>query len=212
MNASDLMVKCLENEGVKYIFGVPGEENEDFLFALEDSSLTFVPVRHEQGGAFMANVWGRLSGRAGVCLSTLGPGATNLVTGVADANLDKAPLVTITGQGSSSRLHHESHQIIDVVKMMEPISKWTNSINSYEIIPEVVRKAFKLAEKSVSQTLESEQISSITHLITVSCTGFYAPGLDMEIVKAYGLDPGVRRYHLGFMGCFGTETGFKMAV
>lgn len=146
MNAAKLMINCLESEGVKYIFGVPGEENEDFLFALEDSSIIFVPVRHEQGGAFMADIWGRLSGKAGVCLSTLGPGATNLMTGIADANLDKAPLVAITGQGDSTRLHHESHQIIDVVKMMEPITKWNTSIKSADVIPEIVRKAFKIAQ------------------------------------------------------------------
>lgn len=146
MNAAELMIRCLENEEVRYIFGVPGEENEDFLFALEDSSIIFIPVRHEQGAAFMADVWGRLTGKAGVCLSTLGPGATNLMTGIADANLDKAPLVAITGQGSSTRLHHESHQVIDVVKMMVPITKWNSSISRPEVIPEIIRKSFKLAE------------------------------------------------------------------
>lgn len=146
MNAAELMVKCLENEGVKYIFGVPGEENEAFMFALQDSSITFVPVRHEQGGAFMADLWGRLTGDAGVCLATLGPGATNLMTAVADAQLDKAPIVTITGQGGSDRLHHESHQVIDVVSMMSSITKWNSTVNSPEIIPEIVRKAFKIAQ------------------------------------------------------------------
>ncbi len=146
MKASDLLVKCLENEGVRYVFGVPGEENEDLLFSLANSSIQFIPTRHEQGAAFMADVWGRLTGQAGVCLSTLGPGATNLVTGVADAQLDKAPLVAITGQGSSRRLHKESHQLIDIVNLFKPITKWNTSINQAEIIPEVVRKAFKLAE------------------------------------------------------------------
>ncbi len=146
MNVAQLMIKCLEVEGVKYIFGVPGEENEDFLFALEDSTISFVPVRHEQGGAFMADVWGRLTGKAGVCLATLGPGATNLMTAVADAQLDKAPLVAITGQGSSERLHHESHQVIDIIKMMEPITKWNGSINSGEVVSEMVHKAFKMAQ------------------------------------------------------------------
>jgi len=146
MNVAELMVQCLESEGVKYIFGVPGEENEDFLFALENSSMQFVPVRHEQGGAFIANVMGRLTGKAGVCLSTLGPGATNLMTGVADANLDKAPLVAITGQGGISRVHHESHQIIDVVQMMAPITKWNGRIVTSDVVHEMVRKAFKLAE------------------------------------------------------------------
>ena len=91
-------MKCFENEKVQYVFGLPGEENEDLLFSIEKSSIQFVPTRHEQGAAFMADVWGRLTGKAGVCLATLGPGATNLITGVADANLDKSPLVAITGQ------------------------------------------------------------------------------------------------------------------
>jgi len=146
MNAAQLMVQCLEAEEVQYIFGVPGEENEDFLFALQDSSITFVPVRHEQGGAFIADVWGRITGRAGVCLATLGPGATNLITGVADANLDKAPLVAITGQGGIDRLHHESHQVIDVVDMMQSVTKWNGSVSSPEVIPEMVRKAFKVSQ------------------------------------------------------------------
>jgi acetolactate synthase-1/2/3 large subunit len=105
MRASDLLVACLEREGVEHVFGVPGEEMEDLLFSLQDSEVTFVPVRHEQGGAFMADVHGRLTGDAGVCLSTLGPGATNLLTGVADAHLDKSPLVAITAQGGLERLH-----------------------------------------------------------------------------------------------------------
>ena len=147
MNVAELFVQCLENEGVTRVFGVPGEENEDLLFALEDSKkIEFIPTRHEQGAAFIANVWGRLTGEAGVCLSTLGPGATNLFTGVADANLDKAPLVAITGQGDLSRLHHESHQLIDVVKMFEPITKYNTAINAKEVVPEVIRKAFKLAQ------------------------------------------------------------------
>src|SRR3989338_9319580 len=147
MKTSDFIVKCLENEGVKWVFGVPGEENEDLLFSLEKSKqIKFIPTRHEQGAAFIANVYGRLTGSAGVCLATLGPGATNLVTGVADAQLDKAPLVAITGQGSSKRLHKESHQLIDIVNLFKPITKWNTSINQAEIIPEVVRKAFKLAE------------------------------------------------------------------
>ena len=110
-NAAEVMVKALENEDVKYIFGVPGEETEDLLFSLEKSrQIRFVPTRLELGASFMADVYGRVTGKAGVCLSTLGPGATNLITGTADAHLDKAPLVAITGQGSSSRIHKESHQ------------------------------------------------------------------------------------------------------
>ena len=99
MKGAELFVRCLENEGVDYIFGVPGEENIDVMDALIGSSIQFVTTRHEQGAAFIADVYGRLTGRAGVCLSTLGPGATNLVTGVADANMDRAPIVAIAGQG-----------------------------------------------------------------------------------------------------------------
>lgn len=146
MTVAELFVRCLEAEGVRFVFGVPGEENEDLLFALDESkTITFVPTRHEQGAAFMADVWGRLTGRAGVCLSTLGPGATNLLTGVADANLDKAPVVAITGQGSTTRLHHESHQYIDVVDMFRPVTKWNTTIRDSAIVTEAVRKAFKVA-------------------------------------------------------------------
>jgi len=146
MQASDLLVSCLETEGVEYVFGLPGEELEDLLFSLRDSDIQFIPVRHEQGAAFMADVHGRLTGTAGVCLATLGPGATNLLTGVADAHLDKSPLVAITGQGGLERLHQESHQALDIVHMFEPVVKWNTQITDAEIIPESVRKAFKLAE------------------------------------------------------------------
>jgi acetolactate synthase-1/2/3 large subunit len=146
MKVSDLIVRCLENEGVRYIFGIPGEENEDLLFSLESSTIKFVPTRLELGASFMADVYGRVTGKAGVCLSTLGPGATNMITGTADAHLDKAPLVAITGQGSSARMHKESHQNIDVVSMFRPITKWNASIQNPHVVAEVVRKAFKLAE------------------------------------------------------------------
>jgi acetolactate synthase-1/2/3 large subunit len=144
--ASDVFVECLEAEGVKYVFGIPGEETLDLNESLARSRVAFVPVRHEQGGAYMADVYGRLTGRAGVCLGTLGPGATNLVTAVADAFLDRAPLVALTGQGALERMHKESHQYIDVVSLMRPITKWNAQVNDPAIIPEVVRKAFKVAE------------------------------------------------------------------
>ncbi len=146
MKVSDLFVKCLENEGVKHVFGVPGEEIEDLLFSLEKSSIQFIPTRHEQGAAFMADVWGRLTGKAGVCLSTLGPGATNLITGVADANLDKSPVVAISGQKALSQVHKESHQYLDIVSMFRPITKWNTAISSPEAVAEAIRKAFKVAE------------------------------------------------------------------
>ena len=146
MKAAELFVKCLENEGVKYIFGVPGEENAEVMIALEDSPIRFILCRHEQGAAFMADVYGRLTGEPGVCLGTLGPGATNLVTGVADANMDRAPLVVITGQAESIRQHKESHQNMDVVAMFRPLTKWAQPILHSDNIPEVVRKSFKLAK------------------------------------------------------------------
>jgi len=145
MKVSDLFVKCLEAEGVKTIFGVPGEENADLMISLEDSDIDFVLCRHEQGAAFMAEAHGRLTGEPGVCLGTLGPGATNLITGVADANMDRAPLVVITGQGGRNRLHKESHQAMNVVKMFEPVTKWAQAVHHPDTVPEVIRKAFKLA-------------------------------------------------------------------
>ena len=141
-----MFVQCLENEGVEYIFGIPGEENEAFIMALRDSKIKFISTRHEQGAAFMADVYGRLTGKAGVCLSTLGPGATNLITGVADANLDRAPLVALTAQGDLKRQHKESHQHIDIVQAFKPITKWNAKVVSPIIIPEVVRKAFRVAQ------------------------------------------------------------------
>ncbi|MBW2577673.1 MAG: acetolactate synthase large subunit [Deltaproteobacteria bacterium] len=145
MKASDLFVKCLEAEGVTQIFGVPGEENAHFMMSLEDSPIEFVLTRHEQGASFMAEVHGRLTGEPGVCLGTLGPGATNLITGVADANMDRAPLICLTGQADSERQHKESHQHMDVVSMFEPVTKWAQAILHPDNIPEIVRKAFKIA-------------------------------------------------------------------
>jgi acetolactate synthase-1/2/3 large subunit len=144
--ASDVFVECLEAEGVRYVFGIPGEETLDLNESLAKSSVAFVPVRHEQGGAYMADMYGRLTGRAGVCLGTLGPGALNLVTAVADAFLDRAPLVALTGQADLERMHKESHQYIDLVDLLRPITKWNARVNSPDVIPEVVRKAFKVAE------------------------------------------------------------------
>jgi acetolactate synthase I/II/III large subunit len=146
VKATELIVKCLENEGVGFIFGVPGEENMDLLDALVGSSVRFVLTRHEQGAAFMADVHGRLTGRAGVCLSTLGPGATNLMTGVADANMDRAPLVALTAQAGRDRMHKESHQHLDIVTLFRPVTKWNTSLHIPGIIPEAFRKAFKLAQ------------------------------------------------------------------
>ena len=146
MNGAELLVRCLENEGVENIFGIPGEENIDMMDVLLDSKIRFITTRHEQGAAFMADVYGRLTGKAGVCLATLGPGATNLITGVADANMDRAPVVAIAGQVATTRMHKESHQYLDLVNLFKPISKYSAQIREPEIIPEIVRKAFKQAE------------------------------------------------------------------
>ena len=145
-HASEVFVKALENEGVEYIFGVPGEENIDFLEAVRKSSIRFVLTRHEQGAGFMADVYGRLTGKAGVCLATIGPGAANLVTPVADANLDHSPVLAITGQADMTSQHKESHQFVDVVSMFRPITKWNTRITRADIVAEAVRKAFKTAE------------------------------------------------------------------
>ncbi len=164
MKASDLFVRCLEVEGIEYIFGVPGEENADFMMSLEGSSVKFILTRHEQGAAFMAEVYGRLTGNPAGCLGTLGPGATNLITGVADGNMDRAPMLVLTGQGSSTRLHKESHQVMDVVGMFEPVTKWAQSVWHPDNIPEMVRKAVRLArtEKPGAVLLElAEDIAKL---------------------------------------------------
>lgn len=145
MKASDFFVRCLEAEGIKYIFGVPGEENADVMISLLDSKIQFITCRHEQGAAFMADVYGRLTGSVAACLGTLGPGATNLVTGVANGNMDRSPMLVITGQGALNRLHKESHQAMDVVRMFEPITKWNAQIKTADTISEIVRKASKVA-------------------------------------------------------------------
>jgi acetolactate synthase-1/2/3 large subunit len=145
-NAAELLARCLENEDVEFIFGIPGEENIHFVDALNRSTIRFILVRHEQGAAFMADMYGRLTGRAGVCIATLGPGAINLLLGVADAHADSAPLVAISAQVGLSRIYKESHQSVDLVAVFRPVTKWAEIILRPEAIPEMVRKAFKLAQ------------------------------------------------------------------
>lgn len=144
--AAQFLLECLENEGVKYIFGIPGEETLEIMDALQNSSIQFIITRHEQGAAFMADVYGRLTHKAGVCLSTLGPGATNLVTGVADADGDGAPLVAITGQVGTERMHITSHQFLDLTAMFGPVTKRSKLVVNPNTIGEIVRIAFKYAE------------------------------------------------------------------
>jgi len=158
--AAQLFVECLENEGVEFVFGIPGEETLDVTEALAGSSnITFVPVRHEQGAAFMADAYGRLTGKPGVCLATLGPGATNLATGIADATLDNAPMVALTGQVELSGMHKETHQYIDVVEMFKPMTKWNAPVHDPRIIPEAVRKAagdMKIESYSVTERADGK--------------------------------------------------------
>nr|MDA3921186.1 thiamine pyrophosphate-binding protein [Salinisphaera sp.] len=145
-NVSQLLVECLENEGVEYVFGIPGEENIHILDALLDSNIRFITTRHEQGASFMADMYGRLTGRAGVCLATLGPGAINLALGMADAQLDSHPVVALTAQAGLNRLFKESHQVIDLEALFAPITKWTGTILLPEATAEIMRKAFKTAQ------------------------------------------------------------------
>src|SRR3989344_6626919 len=144
MKSADLFVKCLENEGVDYIFAVPGEENLHLLESIRKSSIKLIVNRHEQCSAFMAATYGRLTGKAGVCLSTLGPGATNLVTGIAHAQLGGMPLVAITGQKAIRDNWHAGFQIIDVVNMMRPLTKYSVQMTGGKSVAKEIRKAFKI--------------------------------------------------------------------
>ncbi|MES1954385.1 acetolactate synthase large subunit [Salinisphaera hydrothermalis] len=146
MKASDLFVRCLEEEGVEYVFGVPGEENLDLIESLRGSRIQLVVTRHEQHAAFMAATYGRLTGRAGVCLSTLGPGATNLLTGIAYAQLGGMPLLAITGQKAIRDNRQGKFQLIDVVDTFRPVTKWNSSLTDSGVIPRSIRHAFKVAE------------------------------------------------------------------
>src|SRR5690242_5968947 len=143
---AELMVKCLESEGVSVIFGIPGEENIRFVQALATSPIRYVLTRHEQAAAFMAEMYGRVTGRAGVVSATLGPGAINLQLGVADATTNSTPMVALSAQVGQDREYKESHQSVDLVSMFAPITRWSDGVPTAEAIPEMLRKAFKLAE------------------------------------------------------------------
>ncbi|WP_284037838.1 acetolactate synthase large subunit [Neobacillus sp. 114] len=147
LKVTDVLVQCLENEGVEYIFGIVGKETLDFAESLSKSEqIEFVNVRHEQGAAFMADVYGRLSNKPGVCTSTLGPGAANLITGIASAQLDHSPVVAIIGQAGLNRQHPESHQFVDIVKLFKPVTKWCTQILESQFLPTAIRKAFRTAK------------------------------------------------------------------
>ncbi len=172
MKAADLFVECLEAEGVEYIFAVPGEENLDVLEALRESSIQLVVTRHEQGAGFMAATYGRLTGDPGVCLSTLGPGATNLVTAAAQANLGAMPMVMLTGQKPIRSSKQGAFQIIDVVDMMAPITKYTRQVVGPAFLPARVREAFRLAREErpgathleIPEDILQEDIEGVTPL------------------------------------------------
>jgi acetolactate synthase-1/2/3 large subunit len=143
---ADLLVRCLEHEGVTCVFGIPGEENIYFTDALSRSSIRYVLVRHEQAASFMAEIYGRLTGKAGVCSATLGPGAINLLLGTADATTNSTPMVALSAQVGLNRIYKESHQSVDLVSMFSPVTKWSELILTPGAVPEMVRKAFKLAQ------------------------------------------------------------------
>src|ERR1700744_1243641 len=143
---AELMVRCLENEGVEYVFGIPGEENIHLVQALKSSPIRYVLVRHEQAASFMAETYGRLTGKAGVCLATLGPGAINLLLGVADASTNSTPLMALSAQVGMNRSYKESHQGVDLVSLFSPVTKWSALVATPEAAPEMIRKAFKLAQ------------------------------------------------------------------
>ncbi|MDQ3808490.1 MAG: acetolactate synthase large subunit [Thermoproteota archaeon] len=163
-----LVVRCLENEGVKYVFGIPGEENIHFIDALAQSMIRFILVHHEQAASFMAEMYGRVTGMAGVCSATLGPGAINLLLGTADAYTDSVPLVAISAQVGLNRQYKETHQFVDLINMFKPVTKWAAEIKIPDAVPEMVRKTFKVAQTErpgscylgIPQDLEKIQVSS----------------------------------------------------
>lgn len=182
-DVANLMVRCLEAEGVEYIFGIPGEENIRFVDALDGSRIRYVLVRHEQGASFMAEIYGRLTGRAGVCSATLGPGAINLLLGAADATTNSTPFVALAAQGSLDRVHKESHQVIDLVSMFAPVTQWSARVDSPVAVPEMVRKAFKTAQSerpgaifvAVPEDIEASRITKPLNPLQVDTVHADAP-------------------------------------
>ena len=188
-NTAEVLVRCLENEGVEYIFGIPGEENLEVMKALTHSKIEFVTVRHEQGAAFMADVYGKLTGKAGVCLATLGPGATNLVTGVADANTDGAPLIAITGQVGTERMHLTSHQYLDLETLFAPITKRSKQVVRPDTVNEIVRIAFKYAESEKPGACHIDLPCDIARMPVESEEGqlpikHHRPGIEIASVES----------------------------
>jgi acetolactate synthase-1/2/3 large subunit len=179
MNGAELLVRCLENEGIDTIFGIPGEENLAFLEALRQSSIRLILTRHEQAAGFMAATYGRLTGRPGVCLSTLGPGATNFVTAVSYALLGGMPVLFLTGQKPIRKSKQGRFQILDVVRMMEPLTKFTKQVVTAGSIPPLVRDVFRIAtaEKPgpVHLELPEDIAAEVTEVRPFSLTSMSAP-------------------------------------
>lgn len=195
ISTARLLVKCLENENVRYVFGIPGEENINLVDELNKSEkIHFVLTRHEQGASFMASTYGRLTGIPGVCLATLGPGAINLMLGVADAQTNSTPLVAISAQGGLSRLHKESHQVIDLISMFKPITQYADMVLTPEAVPEMVRKAFSTAKRdrpgasylALPQDVENEKVSTAVHPLAIDPISLTQP-TQSDIEKAVEL-------------------------
>ncbi|OBH81887.1 acetolactate synthase large subunit [Mycobacterium scrofulaceum] len=184
--AAELMVKCLENEGVSVVFGLPGEENIRFVQALASSSIRYVLTRHEQAAAFMAEMYGRVTGRAAVVSSTLGPGAINMQLGVADATTNSTPLVAISAQVGHDREFKESHQYVDLVSMFAPITRWAAGIPTARAIPEMFRKAFKVAETERPAAV----YLAVPEHIDVDETDYDLTPLPRNVVRADAPAPG----------------------
>ncbi len=209
MKAAELLVRALENEGVKFIFGVPGEENLDFLDALSRSAIKFVITRHEQGAGFMAATYGRLTGKTGVCLSTLGPGATNLMTAAAYAHLGGMPMLMITGQKPIKRSKQGQFQIVQTVEMLKPLTKFTKQIVNGDSIPMLVRQSFRLAEEErpgathleLPEDVASEETTA--ELFTVSLARRPVP--DAKAIKKAGEMIEAARHPLILVGAGGNR-------
>ena len=188
MEAAELMVRCLEQEGVEYVFGIPGEENIRFVTALDASSVRYVLARHEQAASFMAETYGRITGRAGVCSATLGPGAINLLLGTADATTNSTPLVALSAQVARSRSFKESHQNVDLVSMFAPATKWSALVPTPEAVPEMMRKAFKLAQAerpgavylAIPEDVEAESLTSDVAASPSECASIRGPFPDAD--------------------------------
>ncbi|MGQ0573707.1 MAG: acetolactate synthase large subunit [Pseudonocardia sp.] len=179
--AAELLVECLEAEGVEYVFGIPGEENIHLVDALHRSRIRYVLTRHEQAAAFMAEIVGRLTGRAGVCSATLGPGAINLQLGVADAQTNSTPLVALSAQVGLSRIYKESHQVVDLVAMFRPITKWADLVPGPAAVPEMVRRAFKIAE--------TERPGATYLAVPQDVEGAAADGVALKVSRVRPEDP-----------------------